>query len=72
MNREFNERLASANDAVARLGVIDGGFHWHKHGHQDEFFLVLEDELLVDVEGSATIKLGPHRGQDCSPQFPEL
>ena len=43
-----------------------------KHGHQDEFFLVLEDELLVDVEGSATIKLGPHRGQDCSPQFPEL
>jgi len=60
----FNETLASVNDAVIRLGVIDGDFHWHKHDDQDEFFLVLDGELLIDVEGSDTITLGRH--QACS------
>ncbi len=27
----FNETLTSVNDAVIRLGVIDGDFRWHKH-----------------------------------------
>jgi heme-degrading monooxygenase HmoA len=58
----FNETLASVNDAVIRLGVIDGDFHWHKHDDQDEFFLVLSGELLVDIEGADTITLGPHPG----------
>jgi mannose-6-phosphate isomerase-like protein (cupin superfamily) len=60
----FNETLTSVNDAVIRLGVIDGDFHWHKHDDQDEFFLVLDGELLVDIEGSDTITLGQH--QACS------
>ena len=60
----FNETLTSVNDAVVRLGVIDGDFHWHKHDDQDEFFLVLDGELLIDLEGDPTIKLGPH--QACS------
>jgi mannose-6-phosphate isomerase-like protein (cupin superfamily) len=58
----FNETLASVNDAVIRLGVIDGDFHWHKHDDQDEFFLVLDGELLIDVEGADTITLGRHQG----------
>lgn len=60
----FNETIASVNDAVVRLGVIDGDFHWHKHDDEDEFFLVLDGELLVDIEGSDTITLGRH--QACS------
>ena len=60
----FNETLASVNDAVVRLGVIDGDFHWHKHDDQDEFFLVLDGELLIDFDGATTITLGPH--QACS------
>lgn len=60
----FNETLTSVNDAVVRLGVIDGDFHWHKHDDQDEFFVVLDGELLIDVEGSDTITLGRH--QACS------
>lgn len=60
----FNETLTSVNDAVVRLGVIDGDFHWHKHDDQDEFFLVLDGELLVDVLGSDTITLRRH--QACS------
>ena len=33
-----------------RLGIIEGDFHWHKHDDQDEFFLVLEGRLLIDIE----------------------
>jgi mannose-6-phosphate isomerase-like protein (cupin superfamily) len=60
----FNETLVSVNDAVVRLGIIEGDFHWHKHDDEDEFFLVIDGELLIDVEGSATITLGPQ--QACS------
>jgi mannose-6-phosphate isomerase-like protein (cupin superfamily) len=60
----FNETLASVNDAVIRLGVVEGDFHWHKHDDQDEFFLVLDGELLVDIEGADTITLTQH--QACS------
>jgi len=58
----FNETLTSVNDAVVRLGVIEGDFHWHKHDEQDEFFLVLDGELLVDLEGADTITLAQHQG----------
>ncbi len=58
----FNETLTSVNDAVVRLGVIDGDFHWHKHDQQDEFFLVLDGELLIDIAGADTITLARHQG----------
>ena len=45
----FNQTLTSVNDAVIRLGVIEGDFHWHKHDDTDEFFLVLDGELIVGV-----------------------
>ncbi|MFL5848098.1 MAG: cupin domain-containing protein [Solirubrobacteraceae bacterium] len=57
----FNETLARVNDAVVRLGVIDGEFHWHKHDDQDEFFLVLDGELLIDIAGGETITLDVHQ-----------
>lgn len=58
----FNQTLTSVNDAVVRLGVIEGDFHWHKHDDQDEFFLVLEGQLLIDVEGQGTVTLHEHQG----------
>jgi mannose-6-phosphate isomerase-like protein (cupin superfamily) len=58
----FNETLTHVNDAVVRLGVIEGDFHWHKHDDQDEFFVVLEGELLIDVESVETIRLARHQG----------
>ncbi len=57
----FNETLASVNDAVVRLGVVDGDFHWHKHDDQDEFFFVLDGELLIDIEDRETIALARHQ-----------
>jgi len=58
----LNQTLASVNESVVRLGVFEGTFHWHKHDSEDEFFLVLDGELLIDVEGQETVTLGPHQG----------
>jgi mannose-6-phosphate isomerase-like protein (cupin superfamily) len=58
----FNQTLTTVNDAVVRLGVIEGDFHWHRHDDQDEFFLVLEGRLLIDLDGRDTVALEPHQG----------
>jgi mannose-6-phosphate isomerase-like protein (cupin superfamily) len=58
----FNQTLTTVNDAVVRLGVIEGDFHWHRHDDQDGFFLVLEGRLLIDLEGRDTVALEPHQG----------
>jgi mannose-6-phosphate isomerase-like protein (cupin superfamily) len=59
----FNETLTTVNDAVVRLGVLEGDFHWHRHDDQDEFFMVVEGELLIDLrEGDRTITLEPNQG----------
>jgi mannose-6-phosphate isomerase-like protein (cupin superfamily) len=58
----FNQTVTTVNDAVVRLGVIKGDFHWHKHDDQDEFFLVLEGRLLIDLEDRDTVTLDPHQG----------
>jgi mannose-6-phosphate isomerase-like protein (cupin superfamily) len=58
----FNQTLTTVNDAVVRLGLIDGEFHWHHHDDTDEFFLVLEGQLLIDLEQRDTVVLDPHQG----------
>jgi mannose-6-phosphate isomerase-like protein (cupin superfamily) len=58
----FNQTLTTVNDAVVRLGILEGEFHWHKHDDQDEFFLVLDGELLVDLEDRETVSLGQLQG----------
>ena len=54
--------MTTVNDAVVRMGVLEGEFHWHKHDDQDEFFLVLEGELLIDLSDEETVSLAPHQG----------
>ena len=58
----FNQTLTTVNDSVVRLGILEGDFHWHKHDEQDEFFVVLEGELLIDLEDRDTVRLGRHQG----------
>lgn len=58
----WNQSLCRVNDCVVRLGVFEGEFHWHKHDREDEFFFVLEGNLLLDVEGRPTVSLGPLQG----------
>jgi len=60
--RWFNQSLTEVNDCVVRIGIIQGEFHWHKHDEEDEFFFVVEGELLLDIEGGETQVLKQHQG----------
>jgi mannose-6-phosphate isomerase-like protein (cupin superfamily) len=57
----WNRTLCAVNDAVVRLAVIEGDFHWHKHDEEDEFFYVVSGHLDVDLEGR-TVGLDPDQG----------
>jgi mannose-6-phosphate isomerase-like protein (cupin superfamily) len=57
----FNQTLTQVNNSVVRVGIVEGEYHWHKHDNDDEFFFVLEGQLLVDLEGR-TIELNPGQG----------
>ena len=57
----FNQTLTKVNESVVRLGIVEGEYHWHKHDNDDEFFFVLEGQLLIDLE-SQTIELNPNQG----------
>jgi mannose-6-phosphate isomerase-like protein (cupin superfamily) len=43
------------------LGVLQGEFHWHRHEQQDEFFLVLEGRMQIELEGREAVELGPRQ-----------
>ena len=47
----YNQTLCKVNDSVARLGVMQGEYHWHKHDNDDEFFFVLSGAFIIDLEG---------------------
>jgi mannose-6-phosphate isomerase-like protein (cupin superfamily) len=57
----YNQTLCKVNDSVVRLGVIQGEYHWHKHDEDDEFFYVVEGQLLIDLE-DRTVELSPRQG----------
>jgi mannose-6-phosphate isomerase-like protein (cupin superfamily) len=56
-----NQTLTEVNNSVVRLGIVEGEFHWHRHDNDDEFFFVLQGQLLIDIEGD-TIELNPNQG----------
>ena len=58
----FNQTLPQVNDCVVRLGIIQGDYHWHKHDSEDECFVVLDGELMIDVQDKGTVTLTRHQG----------
>ena len=57
----WNRTLTTVNDAVVRLGVLEGDFHWHKHDEEDEFFFILEGRLDIELE-DRMVTLHPQQG----------
>lgn len=65
MHPWYNQTLTQVNGSVVRLGIVEGEYHWHKHDNDDEFFFVLEGQLLIDLE-DRTIELNPNQGTTIS------
>ena len=57
----WNQTLCKVNDAVVRLGIVEGEYHWHEHKELDEFFYVIEGRFLIDLK-DRTVDLGPKQG----------
>ena len=57
----FNQTLTRVNESVVRIGIVQGEYHWHKHDNDDEFFFVLQGQLLIDLEDQ-TIELNSNEG----------
>ena len=57
----FNQTLCRVNDSVVRMAAIEGEYHWHKHDEDDEFFYVVDGELLIDLH-DRTVALKPGQG----------
>jgi mannose-6-phosphate isomerase-like protein (cupin superfamily) len=65
----FNQTLCQVNGSVVRVAIIEGEYHWHKHDDDDEFFYVVEGQLLIDLrnqkadhEPERTVALNPRQG----------
>jgi mannose-6-phosphate isomerase-like protein (cupin superfamily) len=58
----YNQTLIDIGGLHLRLGVMQGEFHWHKHDEQDEFFLVLDGEFHIELEGRDAVRLRPRDG----------
>jgi len=41
------------------VAKLRGEYHWHVHDDTDDFFLVLDGELEIDLEDGAMVKLFP-------------
>ena len=57
----WNQTLCKVNDAVVRLGIVEGEYHWHEHADIDEFFYVVDGRFLIDLK-DRTVHLGPKQG----------
>jgi len=57
----YNQTLCQVNGSVVRLGVFHGEYHWQKHDVEDEFFYVIEGQLLIDLD-DRTVSLNPRQG----------
>ncbi|QDC08823.1 cupin domain-containing protein [Oceanicola sp. D3] len=47
------------NDNEVMVVKIKGEYPFHKHDGTDDFFLVLEGEIVMDFEGADPVKAGP-------------
>src|SRR5262249_25848993 len=57
----YNQTLCKVNDAVVRMAVVQGEYHWHDHNDIDEFFFVLDGKFFIDLE-DRVIDLSPRQG----------
>jgi mannose-6-phosphate isomerase-like protein (cupin superfamily) len=52
------KKIAQINDYDVRIVKVQGEFTWHQHADTDEFFLVLDGELTLQLRDRDVV-LGP-------------
>lgn len=43
------------NETAVRLVKIQGRYHWHKHSKQDELFIVLKGQIIINFEDKKVV-----------------
>jgi len=51
--------VALFNGHDVMVAKLRGEYHWHVHDTTDDFFLVLEGQLEIDLEDGTTVTLTP-------------
>ena len=51
--------VALFNGHDIMVAKLRGEYHWHAHPDTDDFFLVLEGDLQIDLEDGSTVSLKP-------------
>lgn len=51
--------VAEVGDMHVKIAKLEGDFVWHAHAEEDELFLVLSGELVIQLRGRPEIRLGP-------------
>lgn len=51
--------VALFNNHDVMVAKLRGEYHWHVHDDTDDFFLVLDGRLEIDLAEGATVHLGP-------------
>lgn len=56
----WSPRIAArVNDHDVKIAKIEGRYVWHAHDDTDEFFLVVEGQLTLELEDAEPVVLGP-------------
>ena len=50
--------VGQVNDQYIKVAKVKGDLAWHKHDAEDEMFLVLEGNLVIEYEDES-VELGP-------------
>ena len=47
--------VGELNGQYVKLAKVIGEFIWHKHEHEDEFFMVLEGKLIIEMRDKKVV-----------------
>ncbi|MDB4473802.1 cupin domain-containing protein [Opitutaceae bacterium] len=52
LDEHWSPRVVGSVDGthLAKIAKLKGTFTWHKHDHEDELFLVIKGQLVIELE----------------------
>ena len=51
--------VGRVNDQYVKVAKLLGELVWHAHENEDEMFLVVSGQLVIQIEGADDVELGP-------------